>query len=107
MLITFKSPAAGDVLMLGPNGQQMLTILGKDAKAARGIVTVEQLPAAIAALDAAAAEDRSRANRNADADDEAPRGMAAAVTLGQRIAPLLELMKYALRDANPVTWEAS
>ncbi|HSD37112.1 MAG TPA: DUF1840 domain-containing protein [Rhodocyclaceae bacterium] len=108
MLITFKSRAAGDVLMLGKNGQQMLGIIGKDAQDARGIVTVEQLPAAIAALSAAAAADRARpvAVQNDD-DDDAPKGMGAPVALAQRIVPLLELCQYALRDKEPVIWEAS
>jgi len=105
MLITFKSRAAGDVLMLGKNGQQMLEIIGKDAGDARGIVTVEQLPAAIAALTAAAAADRTQAAPQDD--DETPRGMDAPVGLAQRIVPLLELLQYGLRDKEPVIWEAS
>jgi hypothetical protein len=108
MLITFKSRAAGDVLMLGKNGQQMLSILGKDAHDPRGIVTVEQLPAAIAALNAAATADRAKPSTAQNDDDEdAPQGMAAPVGLAQRIVPLLELCQYALRDKEPVIWEAS
>ncbi|MDB5801258.1 MAG: hypothetical protein JWL63_2197 [Rhodocyclales bacterium] len=107
MLITFKSRAAGDVLMLGNNGQQMLAIIGKDAKDPRGIVTLEQLPAAIAALKATAAADRAKGTPQAGDDDDAPRGMAAPVGLAQRIVPLLELFEFAARDKEPVIWEAS
>ena len=107
MLITFKSRAAGDVLMLGKNGQQMLSIIGKDADDKKGIVTTEQLPAAIAALSAAAAADRARPVVADDDDEHAPKGMAAPVGLAQRIVPLLELCQYALRDKEPVIWEAS
>lgn len=106
MLITFKSAAAGDVLMLGKNGQQMLEIIGKDAHDAHGIVTVEQLPAAIAALKSSATADRGQ-DTTQDDDDDAPRGMDAPVGLAQRIVPLLELFQYALRDKEPVIWEAS
>jgi hypothetical protein len=108
MLITFKSRAAGDVLMLGNTGQKMLELIGKDAQDPRGIITVDQLPAAVAALSAAAAADRARpaAAQNND-DEDAPQGMATPVALAQRIVPLLELCQYALRDKEPVIWEAS
>lgn len=107
MLITFGSRAAADVLMLGNIGKQMLEIIGKDAADPRGIVTVEQLPAAISALNAAAQADRAGAKPADEEDEDAPKGMAAPVGLAQRIAPLLELFQYALRDKEPVIWEAS
>ena len=50
MLIVFKSPASGDVIMFEKNGKEMLGVLGKDPSDAKGIVTVEQLPGAIAAV---------------------------------------------------------
>ena len=50
MLIVFKSPASGDVIMFEKNGKEMLGVLGKDPADAKGIVTVEQLPGAIAAV---------------------------------------------------------
>ena len=53
MLIIFKSPASGDVIMFEKNGKEMLSVLGKDPADAKGIVTVEQLPGAIAAVRAA------------------------------------------------------
>lgn len=105
MLITFTSRAAGDVLMLGQTGQQMLEVIGKDAGDPRGIVTLEQLPAAIAALEAAAASDRSQ--KPPQHEDDAPHGMAAPVSLSQRVVPLLELFRFAARDKEPVIWEAS
>ena len=48
MIYKFKSQAAGDVIMLGPNGDQMLRLIGHEP-AAKGIVDVAQLPAAITA----------------------------------------------------------
>jgi hypothetical protein len=59
MLITFHSAAAADVIMFGKNGQQMLQIVGKDPAERQGIVTVEQLPQAIARLTAAIEADRA------------------------------------------------
>jgi hypothetical protein len=52
MIYKFKSEAADDVTMLQLNGDQMLTIIGKELLP-QGIITAEQIPAAIAALQAA------------------------------------------------------
>ena len=107
MIITFKSRAAGDVIMFGNVAQRMLEIIGKDKDDPKGIVTVEQLPAAIAALRAAMAGDK-RGGEPADQDEDkedAPRGMEGRVSLWQRAAPLIELMEYSLKDDQPVIWE--
>ena len=50
MIYKFKSQADADVIMLQANGDQMLSIIGKEPSA-RGIIIVAQMPAAIAALD--------------------------------------------------------
>jgi Fe-S cluster assembly ATPase SufC len=66
MIYKFKSQAAADVIMLQSNGEQMLAIIGKEP-AAQGVITAAQMPAAIAALEAAIVvheevEARRRAN---------------------------------------------
>ena len=45
MLITFRSQAAGDVMMFDNVARQMLRIIGKEP-ADKGIITLAQLPAA-------------------------------------------------------------
>ena len=52
MLYRFKSRAAPDFVMLEVHARQLLDIVGK-SPAPQGIITVEQIPAAIAALEAA------------------------------------------------------
>jgi erythromycin esterase-like protein len=109
MLITFKSRTGADVLMLGDSGQKLLAVLGKDASDPRGILTAEQLPAAIARLKAAIAEEKARATPKSATTEEAEReaghtGMAAPVSLAQRAWPLLDLCERALADNTPVTW---
>ncbi|WP_019043618.1 DUF1840 family protein, partial [Comamonas testosteroni] len=52
----FKSRATADLIMLDANGRKLLEIIGKSPDEVHGIITVEQIPAAIAALEAAAAE---------------------------------------------------
>lgn len=108
MIITFKSRAAGDVIMFGNVARRMLQIIGKDPEQAKGIVTVEQLPAALSALRDAMAADKAAA-RDTQAGDqdeaEAPRGMEGPVALWQRAAPLAELMEYSKKESQPVIWE--
>jgi hypothetical protein len=106
MIITFKSPAAGDVIMFGDIARRMIELMGKDVTD-KGIVTVEQLPDALARLRAAVAADKaSRAGRNEDEDDERGNGRNAAppVSLTQRATPLIELLEWSLKRQKPVTW---
>lgn len=105
MLIIFKSPASGDVIMFEKNGKEMLSVLGKDPQDAKGIVTVEQLPAAIAALKAAIEADKAR---GAEAPDQEPaeesKTPGGVVSFFQRAVPLLELLERSQKDKEPVTW---
>ena len=96
MLYKFKSKAAGDVIMLGPNGDQVLRIVGKEP-AAQGIIEAHHLRAAIAALEAAVATDETAAL----AGEAAPR---ERVSLRQRVWPLREMMKRAQRAGQPIVW---
>ncbi len=99
MIYKFKSKASGDVIMLGPNGDQMLRILGRDP-APKGIVDVEQLAAAIAALRAAVHDAEAQAE---DAqDDDAPG--RNAVSLRQRLWPVIDMFERALAARQPVVW---
>jgi hypothetical protein len=99
MIYKFKSKAAGDVIMLGPNGDQMLRLLGREP-AVKGIVDVDQLGGAIEALRAAVQADEQAAKDGED--DDAPRG--GAITLRQRLWPVIELFKRSLRAREPVVW---
>jgi len=115
MLITFKSKAGADVLMLGNAAQQLLALLDKDCNAAQGIVTVEQMPEAIMRLESAIeTERRQQGAKSADereAQEEAEAeagqtGMAAPVNLAQRAWPLLDLLRCARAANEPVIWDA-
>jgi len=108
MLITFQSAAAADVIMFGDVAKRLLKVLGKDTNDTQGIVTVEQLPGAIAALQQAIDEDKHHhsdaATEDSDDDEEAPRGMAAPVSFYQRAWPVLEMLQFAQKEGKPVTW---
>lgn len=103
MIYKFKSKAAGDVIMLGPTGDKVLALIGKD-KTPQGIVEPAQMPAAIQALaDAVAADDAARAasGKEQEGNDSGPRD---AISLRQRAWPLVELLKRAHAANEPVTW---
>jgi len=95
MLVTLKSHASGDVIMLEASGKQMLGLLGKDSSEPTGIITVDQLPGAITALKHAV---------EADGDSAAGGDSDHGIRLFQRAPPILELLERSLKDKTPVTW---
>lgn len=105
MLYKFKSKAAGDVIMLAANGEQVLRILGREP-APKGILEVADMPAALAAIEAAIL-DAEQARREAEAD-AAAQGKALppreAVTLRQRAWPLAEMIKRAHAAKAVIVW---
>ncbi|MBW7860731.1 MAG: DUF1840 domain-containing protein [Rhodocyclaceae bacterium] len=109
MLVTFQSKASADVLMLGEPARQVIAALGKDPADGKGIVTVEQLPAAIVRLRAAIEDDKRRQSARTEEDEERDAeegrsGMAAPVGFAQRAWPLLEMLEEARREGVPVVW---
>jgi hypothetical protein len=98
MIYKFKSKAAGDVIMLGPNGDEMLRVLGREP-AAKGIIEPGDMPAAIATLQAAVEAAEAPAD-DADGDDKQPR----AVGLRQRLWPMVEMLRRAQAAGEPVVW---
>ncbi|WP_027016236.1 DUF1840 domain-containing protein [Comamonas composti] len=104
MLYKFKSRATADVIMLEANGRQILQILGK-TPGESGIITVQQIPVAIAALQAAVAEDEARRKAvHEDPDADAAAETADAVGLHQRVAPLLDMLRRSAAEERDVTW---
>jgi hypothetical protein len=105
MIYKFKSKAAGDVIMMGPSGDQVLRIIGKQP-APKGIIEPPDMPAAIAAIERAIV-DEENARKQAEADAVAegktlpPR---EAVSLRQRAWPLVEMMKRAHADGKEIVW---
>ena len=98
----FKSKADGDLIMMGPVGDQILRIVGREP-AATGIIEIAALPAAIRALEEAiaAAELARRDAERTDNDDD--RG-AEAVGLAQRAWPMLEMMRRSLAEHSDIVW---
>jgi hypothetical protein len=107
MLIVFKSKAAGDVMMFGDVAHTLMEIMGKDP-ADKGIVTVEQLPEAIARLKAAVAQDKAEKpviDHDERVFEKTPEGgKREVVSLARRAVPLIELLEYSQKEEVPVTW---
>lgn len=101
MIYKFKSKAAGDVIMLGPNGDQMLRLIGREPSA-KGIVEVAHMAQAIAALRAAVAADEAPAQSGTEEDDDAKPG--GGITLRQRLWPVIDLFERSLAAREPVVW---
>ena len=102
----FKSKADGDLLMMAPVGDQILRIIGREPSP-QGIIELAAIPAAIAALEQAIAvadAERQRARAAGRDDDDESAGGAAAVGLGQRAWPLLEMMRRSLAERADIVW---
>ncbi len=103
MIYKFKSKATGDLIMLGPNGDQMLRLLGREP-APKGIVDVDQLAPAIAALRAAVRDAEAQAEAQAEDGGNDEAAGREAVSLRQRLWPVIEMFERALAGRQPVVW---
>jgi hypothetical protein len=105
MLYKFKSKAAGDVIMLGPNGDQVMRLVGREP-AAKGIFEVKDIPALISALEQAVAADDAARKSDKKADDKAdpPQGKGDGVSLRQRVWPLVEMLRRCQSANEVITW---
>jgi hypothetical protein len=98
MIYKFKSKATGEVIMTQPVAERVLSLIGKPATP-QGIIEVDQLAAAVSALEAAVSVEAPAA---AGQDDAAPKG--DRVSLRQRAWPMVEMMKRALAAGEPIVW---
>lgn len=105
MLITFKSKAAADLLMYKTHAKPLLDTLGKDVD--QGIITAEDMAAAIAAL-----ENEIALNKRQPAIDQDDRKdsygddleSGKQVSISARAFPLLEMMRAAQKENTFVMW---
>jgi hypothetical protein len=105
MIYKFKSKSAGDVLMMGPNGDQVMRLLGRDP-APKGIIESRDMPAAVEALErAVAADEAARAQAEAEAAAKGePLPPREGVGLRQRVWPLVEMMKRSQAHGHDIVW---
>ena len=106
MLYRFKSQATADVVMLEANARQLLEIMGKPS-GPKGIITVDQMPGAVSALEAAIASDGQQNQHNHDAfavESHADDAERQHVGLHQRALPLLQMLKRSQTESKDVVW---
>ena len=105
MLYKFKSKAAGDLIMLEPNGRRVLEIVGKDP-GPKGIILPDDMPAAMQKLDAAIA--REEAEQKAAIDEAKAKGQVPprfdAVSLRQRAVPFIDMLKRCSAAGKEIVW---
>jgi hypothetical protein len=108
MLYKFKSKASGDVIMLGPNGDQVLRLLGREP-ASRGIFEVEAMPGLMTMLQAEVAADEVKRETEDDgtigADSRSGRA-GDGVSLRQRVWPLLDMLRRCHAAREVIVWGA-
>lgn len=103
----FKSKVTGDLIMLEPNGRQILNIIGKDESAAtQGILLPEHMQAAIVALETAIAQDETAQQeraRQAQEQGEAPQ-RPEGISLRLRATPFIAMLKRCQQAGKEIVW---
>ena len=93
MIYKFRSKGAGDVIMLQAHGDQVLRLIGREP-AAKGIIELDAMPAAIQALQNTALQG------DIPAESDGERG----VGLKQRVWPMVEMLKRSHAAGEPIVW---
>jgi hypothetical protein len=109
MLYKFKSKATGDLIMLQPNGERVLEIIGKHSAAepsVKGILLTEQMPQALEALRHAINQEEAQRQQAIDdaARDNQPVPKFEAISLRQRALPFMDMVRACQKEDAPITW---
>lgn len=107
-IVIFKSAACADTIYFGDVAKRMMELMGKEV-ADQGIVTVEQMPEAIAHLKSAIEADKAAHRQQVLAEElgteaDGKGGTRPHVTLTQRALPLLSMLEESLKEQKPVVW---
>ena len=108
MLYKFKSKTTGDLIMLEPNGRQMLTLIGKGdtLHLAKGILEPADMPAAVTALKHAIAQEAEMRKTAPSLEDRGNEEIEplTAISLSHRAAPLLDMIARCYAKNTPIVW---
>jgi len=105
MLYKFKSKAAGDLILLEPQGKQFLQLIGKQVDA-KGIIEPVDMPAAIAALQAAIAvqEAEQQAAKEKAKAEGLPPPVFDNISLRQRCKPIIDMLQRCHKEDQAIVW---
>jgi len=92
MLFKFKSKVTGDLIMLEPDAKRLLKIMSREDQI-KGIFLANQLPAVIAALESAVAQEEIEGLQD-----------PKQISLRQRSLPMLKMLKQCLTQSADVVW---
>lgn len=104
MLITFKTSAAPDVMMLQNLAEYLLGIIGKQLNE-RGVITHDELPAAIEKLEAAVSTDKKERAEHDGHFHEGEDGHEPheiPIGLAQRAYPFLDMLRLAQKEHTDI-----
>jgi hypothetical protein len=101
MLITFKSHASQDLIMMKDLAVVLLGIIGKTL-GERGVITAEEMPQAIRKLEAAVVDDKHKPPPPQTQDEEERH--EEPLHLGQRAYPLLDMLRESQKENTAVMW---
>lgn len=96
MLVKFQGEETGSITMFGPVAEQLLKMMGMSGNL-EGAMTAEEVPGALARLEAGVAEIKAQSEQDYDDDDE--------VSLAVRAVPLIDLLKQAIANNGYVMWQ--
>ena len=110
MLYKFKSKATGDLIMLEPQGRQILKLIGKEA-GPQGIILPAEMLSAITALQEAVVREEAaiqaarEAAKTADQDaKQASVDSQKGISLKQRVVPFIDMLRRAHAEDKEVVW---
>ena len=92
MLFKFKSKVTGDLIMLEPDAKRLLKIMGREDQI-KGIFLANQLPAVIAELESAVAQEEIEGLQD-----------PKQISLRQRSLPMLKMLKKCSTQSADVVW---
>ncbi len=98
MIYEFKSRATGSIVMTQVVGEGILKAIDHDYSA-KGVITTEQMPEAIAKLKALSEANPSGSQSSDENDDD-----DAQVSFAQRAFPFIEMLEASLAAGKDVTW---
>ena len=106
MLVTFRTKAYANITMFGDVAKQLLELMGHSGTVPSAI-RAEDVPTALARLEAAIAQRKAAEAAKAPEDEQGRDGYDAPrkVTLSQRAVPLLELLRAAAAKKQEVMWD--
>ncbi|QHI98329.1 DUF1840 family protein [Xylophilus rhododendri] len=106
-MLKLKSRATAEVILLDSSALQILHIIGKDPEAP-GVITVAQIPDAVAALRKAVEEHDAQPDVSESIGDhhegEQHVHSDGNISLRQRVAPVIDMLNRSLAERYDVVW---